>query len=239
MARMGYTRGTAYRYVRELVTAGFLARQQGGAYTLGPRIIELDHTIRLGDPMLAVAAPVMQALRDKFDANVLLTSFFDGRVLVTHHEIASGDRITVSFGRGRVMPMFRGAPAKAVLATLPGPRLKRMYEDNSREIAAAGLGSNFADFKSQVATIRKQGHCVSHGELDAGNVGVAVPLNIDSGHGSVALVLSAARYDIIDKALLIDVLAGAAREIEQRITEPAAGSPTPGRGESARLRRVA
>ncbi len=26
MARMGYSRGTAYRYVRELVDAGFLAR---------------------------------------------------------------------------------------------------------------------------------------------------------------------------------------------------------------------
>lgn len=226
MARMGYSRGTAYRYVRELVTCGFLARVGGGAYTLGPRIIELDYAIRQCDPVLNASRGAMQALRNKFDCDVLLTSFFDGRVLVIHHEVG-GDRITMSFGRGRVMPLFRGAPSKAVLATLPAARLKKLHADNAREITAAGLGASWEEFKAKLGSIRKQGYCVSHGELDPGNVGVAVPLAGESGHGSLALVLSKRRYDIIDKALLVDNLAQAARQIEASTAQPAAAEVVP------------
>ncbi len=40
--KLGYTRATAYRYVGELCDAGLLMRVAQGAYSLGPRIIELD-----------------------------------------------------------------------------------------------------------------------------------------------------------------------------------------------------
>jgi len=53
---------TGYRYIRELVGAGLLVRLTGGRYSLGPKIIALDHTIRQSDPMLRVAAPVMADL---------------------------------------------------------------------------------------------------------------------------------------------------------------------------------
>lgn len=213
MARTGYSRGTAYRYVRELVSGGFLARVRGGAYTLGPRIIELDHAIRLCDPVLLAGTPVMQALRDKFECDVLLTSLFDGRVLVIHHEMG-GDRIIMSYGRGRVMPLFRGAPSKALLAGLPPSSIKRIYTEHAREIASSDLGSNLEEFKGHLASIRKQGYCVSRGELDRGNVGFAVPVWTDNRYGSLALVFRTARYDIIDKALVKKLLTDAARQIE-------------------------
>ncbi|MFM7009746.1 MAG: helix-turn-helix domain-containing protein, partial [Betaproteobacteria bacterium] len=38
---LGYTRATGYRYVKDLVEAGFLRKVSAGRYSLGPRIIEL------------------------------------------------------------------------------------------------------------------------------------------------------------------------------------------------------
>src|SRR4029453_359660 len=38
---MGYTRATGYRYVKDLVEAGFLRKVSAGRYSLGPRTIEL------------------------------------------------------------------------------------------------------------------------------------------------------------------------------------------------------
>ena len=40
---------TAYRYVKLLTEAGLLQRQGAAHYTLGPRIVVLDHLIRRAD----------------------------------------------------------------------------------------------------------------------------------------------------------------------------------------------
>lgn len=227
MARMGYSRGTAYRYVRELVAVGFLARSTGSAYTLGPRIIELDYAIRQCDPVLTVAIPIMQALRNKLECDVLLTSFYDTRVVVTHHE-RGGDAIRVSFGRGRVMPIFRGAPSKAILAWLSSVRQKKIYKDNSVEIATAGLGTSWPDFKAKLTALRKLGHCVSYEELEPGNVGVSVPLNAEPANTrSLSLVFSRSRYDIIDKALVIELLKAAGEQLDLNSAHGISSTATP------------
>ena len=222
MQRMGYSRGTVYRYVRELLAVGFLTRIAGGAYTLGPRIIELDLAIRQCDPLLSAGAPIMHAMREKLQCDVLLTCFYEDRVVVTHHE-RGDDRITVSFGRGRVMPLFRGAPSKAIAAWLPPARQKRLYADHPDEVRAAGLGANWEEFKASLTALRKQGHCVSHAELDPGNVGVAVPLNAEfpaSTRGSLALVFSRARYEIVDKGVVLEILLDAAAQASRKINIP-------------------
>jgi hypothetical protein len=46
------------------------------------------------------------------------------------------------------MPWFRGAASKAILSTLPGPRLKKLYLPQAGEARAAGLGDDWAQFKS-------------------------------------------------------------------------------------------
>ena len=47
----GTSRSTCYRYIKTLQDAGFLTPVAGGAWMLGPRIIELDRTMRLCDPV--------------------------------------------------------------------------------------------------------------------------------------------------------------------------------------------
>ena len=53
---------TAYRYLKLLTDAGLLQRQDDANYSLGPRVIVLDHLIRRSDPMLAQALPYMKEL---------------------------------------------------------------------------------------------------------------------------------------------------------------------------------
>ena len=51
--RLGYTRSTAYRYLKELCDAGLVAPVSSGNYSLGPRIVELE---RLVDQLAALYA---------------------------------------------------------------------------------------------------------------------------------------------------------------------------------------
>jgi len=217
MGRMGFSRGTTYRYLRELAGSGLLTHLNGG-YALGPRIIELDHAIRQCDPALRAGQPVMRALCRQFDCDVLLTSFFENRVIVSHHE-RGGEPITMSFGRGRQMPLFQGCGSKMILASLPRARQKRLYETHFDAIAAAGLGSDWAEFRAALDLIRRAGYAISIGELNEGNVGVAAPIVLHPPGlpGSLCLVFSAARYGIIDKALVVKIVMAAAERICDRI----------------------
>lgn len=45
---LGVGRSTAYRYVKGLVAAGFLAAEPGGGLTVGPRVVELAGLARRG-----------------------------------------------------------------------------------------------------------------------------------------------------------------------------------------------
>jgi DNA-binding IclR family transcriptional regulator len=214
MDRLGLSRGTAYRYLRELSGAGLLARMDGG-FALGPRIIELDYAIRQCDPALRAGQPIMRGLCEQFDCDVLLVSLFEDRVIVSHHE-RGDDRITISYGRGRHMPLFQGCASKMILASLPRPKLRRLYNARVDDIASAGLGMTWHEFRGKLDEIRRAGHAISFAELDPDNVGVAAPIVSDPASGSPAslvLVFSATRYAIIDKPLVTKIVCTAAARI--------------------------
>lgn len=209
----GCSVATAYRYLAELCRAGLLDRVNGD-YTLGARIIELDYTIRACDPLRRAALPIMRELRDRTGCDVLLAGMIGDRVLASHHE-RGNDPTTVSFGRGRPMPLFRGAGSKAIVAALPPARLRRLFAARQEEIAAAGLGSDWRSFRTAVAGIRRAGHAVSLGELEPQNVAVGAPvLHGDRAlPGSLVLVLSRARWGIADKQLVAALVQTAAARI--------------------------
>src|SRR5437870_4520958 len=77
MARqLGLARTTAYRYAKTLTDTGFLASLNAGVYVLGPRIIQLDRQIRLNDPLLQAAPPLMDAIRKQAAGIQLLCSYY-------------------------------------------------------------------------------------------------------------------------------------------------------------------
>lgn len=218
IARLGYSRPTGYRYVRELVAAGLLLRLTGGAYHLGPRIIELDRQIRATDPVLNAGEPIMKALAEQTGCHVLLASIYGERVLNVHHEPGL-ERLTLVFVRGVPMPLVRGATSKAILAYLPRARLKRVYENHAAAIASAQLGRSWEEFRRALAAIRRQGYSYTGGELDPPNVGIAAPVFAADGEvfGSLSFVTLDRRWALLDQAQVVGILLDGARRITQAV----------------------
>ncbi len=220
----GYTRATTYRYVGELCDAGLLTRVAHGAYALGPRIIELDRQMQRSDPLLAATEPVWpQLLRPDREQVVLLCGLFRDEVLCIG-QAARHRRIAVSYTRGRPMPLFRGATAKAILAWLPERRLTRLFAEKRAEIRKAGLGGSRAEFLSALKAIRSQGHSITFGEVDPGVVGVAVPVFEEDGAviGSLSLVFPAPRFPRRALQRLVTKLEQAARRVQANLVKLAA-----------------
>ncbi len=207
-ARLGPSRSTVYRYFRVLTKAGLLVPVAGRAYALGPWIVELDRQIRLSDPLLRAAQPVMADLQEQFGEIILLCRLFHTGVLCIHQEGSPTD-FEVSFSRGRVMPMFRGASTQVLISHLPTRRLKDIFLHSPVAIAAASLGDDWQGFKAKLQTIRRAGYRVSErGEVDPGVFGIGVPI-FDSENAilaSLTVVLPEHRHapgcerEFVDKA---------------------------------------
>ncbi|MCW8863719.1 MAG: hypothetical protein OQK09_07570 [Colwellia sp.] len=187
-------------------------------YVLGPAFIEYDHKIRTADPLLQTAKPIMKYLisQTKGHAVAMLARVYRDQVMCVHQEVGELFETNVSYERGLKRPMYKGATSKIILAYLSTKNLRRLYEQDAEQIRLDGLGSDWNEFKAALKLIRKAGSCVSYGEVDANNIGIAVPVMREESEvlGSLSLVLDANHVDERAVTRLIPVLLGAAKELE-------------------------
>jgi DNA-binding IclR family transcriptional regulator len=242
-ARLGVSTTTTYRYFKKLTKAGLISPVAGAGYTLGPAIIQMDRLIQSGDPMLSGARAVMiDLVRQAAEGStVLLCRLFHDRVMCVHQIMGRGPQEPVSYERGRLMPLYRGATSKIILAHLPPRTLKALFAHDAAEITAAGLGAGWEEFRRGLAAIRRAGVSISHGEIDAGRIGVAAPI-FDKDRavlGSLSLALPAQHVDDAQVERLAPSTVAGAREIE-RTMNSASGlcQPSPARVKITRQRHA-
>lgn len=212
---LGTSKATAYRYLGTLCDAGLLAPTTGGVYVLGPKIIELERLMRIGDPFLLAGSRVMHEVSARHKLNMLLGSYY--RDVIMCVDIAWPDpSIPIGFERGKPMSLFRGAMAKVVLAHLSPYQLRSMALHHGDKIRAAGLGDNWADFRAHMSRIAREGFAITHGEMMTGAGGIAAPI-FDGDRkviGSIAFVISENQWDSTD----FDQLRVQIQEAAERVT---------------------
>ncbi len=213
---------TSYRYVKVLVDAGLLQRTGASAYSLGPRIILLDHYIRTADPVLRHAAPFMQELVEATGFDCVISAHHglphSLQLLDTHRESGKSP-VNLSFGRGRPRPLFLGAAPKVILACFTPAQLHRVFDAHAADIRAAGLPQDWPGFRKYYAAIRKAGFYFSNGELEEKLAAMAAPLQKADGTvlGAISLVSSVTRMGLTNRAKLAQLIGRAAQDIAARV----------------------
>lgn len=200
--RLEVPTSTIYRTVRELSAHGFLEPSTEAHYRLGSAFVEFDRMIRVTDPLVQRGGPLLRDLAAEvgLPCVAVLARLYGDRVICAADERYNGADLMVSYERGRPMPLVRGATSKAILAQLPSRRLRKLLEP-----AFGNNAKKLADFRTELANIRKSGYCTTQGEVDPDLRGVAVPVS------SAALGISA--------SLSLIVRADAMNEsLERRIT---------------------
>ena len=216
---LGYTRATGYRYVKDLVEAGFLQKVGAGRYALGGRIIELDYQLRQSDPVLLAAMPVMEALASRTGLDAVLSVMFGGPQVIDIHRVSVQTSLQLAYGRGRPRPLFRSGAPKILLSGLPRAQLMKVYEAHADEARANGLGSSWTEFRSYLSQVRKRGFYRSVGELEAGIGAAVVPVCNPDGDtvAALALVGLEAQLQPTSDEQLRGWLAPASAQIQQQL----------------------
>jgi DNA-binding IclR family transcriptional regulator len=226
--RLDVSRPTAFRYMRELSEAGFLANYSG-RYSLGARIITLDYRIRASDPVLKEAQDVMRTLCAETACGAILCRMYNDDIVNVHHEAGYDDASLSFFGRGRPLPLFRGSASKVMLAFLPPGRLKKIHERHREEAEAAAIAPDWPGLKAYYAAIRQAGHYVSNQEVDQGTIGIAAPILVAplGPVGVISLIFPAERLPLVNCEGLAGMLKARTRELANRLQSLAVGAESP------------
>jgi DNA-binding IclR family transcriptional regulator len=172
---LGCPASTGYRHIKTLQATGFLTRVGNGSYMLGPRVLELDRTVRLSDPVYIAGSPIIRELARSTGHSAVLSILYSDSVVCVRRELALDGPPTL-FSRGQRRPLVAAASAKAILAYLPAHQLRRIFANHGEAAARAGLGATWDEFRRALRAIRKQGWVMTVGEYNAGIASIAAPI---------------------------------------------------------------
>jgi DNA-binding IclR family transcriptional regulator len=222
----GVSISTSYRHFRSLCRVGLLDPFADGKYVLGPAIIEYDRQIRMADPLIKIGRPVMQRIVVHTGSLgiVLLCRVYRDCIMCVHQEANALAENTVSYERGRPMPMFRGA-GKVIFAHMASRTARKFFERHTADVAAAGLGENWETVKANLRKVRRAGVLIARREVDPDRVGVAAPIfgpnRVVMGSVSLALPIAEATPQFI--ASVATVVQAAGREISVGVSVHSSG----------------
>jgi DNA-binding IclR family transcriptional regulator len=221
---------TGYRHIKTLQSTGFLSRVGNGSYMLGPRVLELDRTVRLSDPVYIAGSPIIRGLREATGHSAVLSILYSDSVVCVRREL-SADGPPSLFDRGQRRPLVAGASAKAILAYLPVHQLRRIYAKHGDAAAKAGLGDDWDAFRSALRAIRKAGFAMTVGECQPDIASIAAPIFNKQQEvlGSLMMAVVAPKTDLARFAAQAPRVVETAQAVSDRIALMEGGAALPAR----------
>jgi DNA-binding IclR family transcriptional regulator len=217
-AELHLSTSTVYRYVRSLMSAGLVLSVRPGRYLLGPGIVHYERQLRLADPLIRAAQPILRNLAGEFPPPgvLFIGRAHHGHVMSMLEQSLGFSEFATSYDRGRFMPLYRGAPALAILAHQPIRNLKRGFLNAHHDSPDAA--ESWRQLKRQLRITRSQGYSLDAGTIDGQTAYISVPLlQLDGGvAGSLTLGLPLAA--VSDSP---EPLAATLRHAAQRISAAA------------------
>jgi DNA-binding IclR family transcriptional regulator len=222
---LGSSPPTVYRYLRELASAGLIVRYAQG-FALGPRAVELDYIIRNSSPLLRASDQILGELRERHGCDLQLLEMMGDRILCVHH-VSGARAVTVSFRRGRSMPLLRGSGSKAIMSRLPAARVGKLLSAHPEDLANSAIGHSVPEVLAELQRVRRARVSLSDGELDPETAGAAAPIvGKGSGVSSVVMVFARRQFALMDQDRVAGIVQDAAARIEARLDEIAQSGAT-------------
>ncbi len=225
-ARTGFPPAVVQRLVNSLRAASFLEQNESNKkYRLGVRVLELGAAAARYSSLLSAAKPVMQEL----SISTLELVFLE---VVDRRNWRASYIHFLDPLKGRPLRLVQhsylhaGAAGKVLLAYLPAQEVDHILAEIGLPKLTPKTITNARLLRDELATIRRTGYAVSHGEVVTNTSGVAAPVR--DSRGEVVATLSVSGHDsrlteVRMRKLRELVVAGAAR-ISETLRVPGAAA---------------
>jgi IclR family transcriptional regulator, pca regulon regulatory protein len=186
-AKTGMTRASARRYLLTLKELGYVGAEGEWFYPL-PRILELGYAFVSSARLEEFVEPILQQLSKDTDASAHF-AVLDNNETLCLGSAFSQKMFGIIISIGARHPAYAGSLGKVLLAGLSSAKLDEYLSTVHRAAHTKETLTLAAELRREIAQVQEQGYALNRGELNAGIVGVAVPVR--SKDGAVAGAVNA------------------------------------------------
>lgn len=181
---------SVYRHIRVLKEHGYLIEDNYGNYRLGYKFLELANIVRADISLTNIAKPHMDRLTTKFRETTILNVISGLNAVCLTTSVIDNAAIKVSSAEGKVMPLFGGASAKALLAYQGDEVVDKIFENNLIRKYTNDTIIDKEQLQDDLLQVKKNGHSISLGELDEGVKAYGFPIANSKGEVIASLTIA-------------------------------------------------
>mgnify|MGYP005853886367 CR=1 FL=1 len=190
-----YPKATLYRFLQTLTHQRMLAYDADrGTYSLGVRLVGLAHAAWAQSSLAPIARPFISDLAAQSGETVHLAQIDQGQVLYVDKRNATKP-VEMFSQAGKVGPAYCTGVGKAMLAFMPDEAVEAALSRQSFHRFTANTLDTPDKLRSELATIRAQGHAFDREEHEPGIICCAAPILARSGRvlGAVSVTSTTGR----------------------------------------------
>jgi DNA-binding IclR family transcriptional regulator len=163
-------KSTSFRIVQSLEKAGYLVRLEDQQYCLSFRFTRLAGLVRSTLGIREIARPVMSDLAERTKETVSIHTVV-GRNRVCIDSMATASPLRNVIQPGEQVPLLAGSASKVLIAYMSKKDMTPIVNSIAR-----AMDRTAASVLEEMATIRRQGYAVSHGERLLGVSAISAPI---------------------------------------------------------------
>lgn len=156
---------TIHRLVRTLVGLGYVSQSESRSHILAPRLIRLGEVA--GRQLGAIARPELRRLVESLGETANL-AILDADMVVYAAQAPSRHAMRMFTEVGRRVHLHNSGVGKAILATLPEERVRRIVDRQGMPRATDRSIATMSDLLEELARIRERGYSIDDNEQEIG-----------------------------------------------------------------------
>ena len=218
----GMPAAKAHRYMISFMRIGIVEQDSAsGRYDLGSYALDIGLS-GLGrlDPV-RLAGPILENLCEEIQETVAL-AVWGNRGATIVRIVDAGGPITITLRAGTVLPLCKSATGRAFAAFFRSPFLKRMLDDELRDLSTSSKMSVTTvrrQFEKTLTEIRQQGISRATGSLTPGINGFSAPVFDHTGRMVAAITSlgSVGEFNVEWDCMLAKAMRAAAGNLSRRL----------------------
>lgn len=173
-------KGTVYRFVRTLVTLGYLEQESSTkAYSLGLRAIRFGLHVLNKSGLRRQALPHLTELARASGCTVNM-AILDGKEILyiarLANRLATPEILSIGLEAGSRLPVHCTAMGKTLLAWLPEDQARAVMGSEPYQACTEATITKWDRLREELTTIRERGYAVNNQELIRGLQCIAAPV---------------------------------------------------------------
>lgn len=182
-------KSTAHRFLAHLEKAGYLVRDNTGAYLLGPRLVHLGAGSAYQSTICKVSRPIFESLWNECNETVNL-GVLEGREILYLDVLESPHNFRLVSKIGMRRPLHCTGLGKAILAWQPASFRDELLAIAKLEKLTTHSITRPADLIAELGRIRRRGYALDNEEAELGARCVAAPVMDSSGYVAAGISVS-------------------------------------------------